>query len=104
MQRSVIFTIAAAAVFACVHVVAEAQTFVKPPPRLTPNVSEQTRIPAGTDSATPATSDTVPLGTPVPPAGSVDRADQGTRSAAARAAARPRAPATAEGARQNSPE
>ena len=89
MQRSVIAIAAAATLFACIQVSAEAQTFAKPPPRLNPNVSDTIRVPAGIDSGSPTTSDSLPLGTPVPPVGSVDRIDQGTRSAAARAAARP---------------
>ena len=65
------------------------QTERKPPRRLPPTGSQTTGIPAGVDSGTPATSDSMPLGTPVPPAVAADRNDQNKRSAAARAAARP---------------
>jgi hypothetical protein len=68
----------------------------KPPRRLPPNASETSRIPAGVDTGSPATSDSVQLGTPVPPNASGDRSELKTRSAAARAAARPKA--TASGA------
>lgn len=77
-----------ASLFVLAPLVAQAQTSAtKPPPRLQPNVS--TGIPAGVDSGTPATSDSMQLGTPVPPAVNDSR-----NSAAARAAARsgPRAP------------
>ena len=65
----------------------------KPPRRLPPTGSQSTDIPAGVDSGTPATSDSMPLGTPVPPAIAADRNDQNKRSSAARAAARPAASA-----------
>ena len=70
----------------------------KPPPRLPPTGSETNRIPAGVDTGSPATSDTMPLGTPVPPTLGVDRGDQNKRSAAARAAARPARPASSASA------
>lgn len=60
----------------------------KPPPRLPPTAADQSRIPAGVDTGSPATSDTLPLGTPVLPANSAERDDLRIRSAAARAAAR----------------
>ncbi len=69
---------------------AQAQIAAKPPPRLPPNASDTSRIPAGVDSGSPATSDTLPLGTPVPPTPGADRGELKTRSAAARAAARPK--------------
>ena len=69
---------------------AAAQTAAKPPPRLPPNASETVRIPAGVDSGSPATTDNLPLGTPVPPTPGADRGELRTRSAAARAAARPK--------------
>jgi hypothetical protein len=72
---------------------ASAQDKVKPPPRLPPNASETSRIPAGVDTGSPVTSDALPLGTPVPPNASAGRTELTTRSAAARAAARPK-PAT----------
>jgi hypothetical protein len=62
----------------------------KAAPRLPPNASQTSRIPAGVDSGTSATSDTMELGTPVPPALGGDRSEMTTRSAAARAAARPK--------------
>lgn len=62
----------------------------KPPPRLPSAVSETNRIPTGVDTGSPATSANLPLGTPVPPANSVDRSDINKRSAAARVATRPR--------------
>ena len=61
----------------------------KAPPRVSPGTSETTRIPEGVDTGSPTTSNAMPLGTPVPPAASSDRIDSRTRSAAARAAARP---------------
>ena len=61
----------------------------KPPRRLPPTGSQSTAIPAGVNSGTPATSDSMPLGIPVPPAVAADRDDQNKRSAAARAATRP---------------
>ena len=70
-----------------------AQNPKTPPRRITPNVSETSRIPAGVDTGSPTTSTNLPLGTPVPPAPGVDRSDLRTRSAAARAAARPKPPA-----------
>jgi len=60
-----------------------------PPRRLPPTGSQTSNIPAGVDSGTPATSDSMPLGTPVPPAAAADRNDQNKRSAAARLATRP---------------
>ncbi len=68
----------------------EAQTSrTKTPPRLPSNPSQSSQIPGGVDTGTPATSSNLPLGTPVPPDSSSDQIDQRTRSAAARAAARP---------------
>ena len=67
----------------------------KAPPRLPPNASETSRIPAGVDTGTSATRDTMPLGTPIPPALGADRNEIKTRSAAARAAARPKIGASA---------
>jgi hypothetical protein len=62
----------------------------KSPPRLPPNASEQSHIPAGVDTGSPVTGDSLPLGTPVPPNASAGRTELTTRSAAARAAARPK--------------
>src|SRR6185437_1331290 len=50
---------------------------------------QSSKIPAGIDTGTSTTSSSTPLGTPVPPDPSADRVEQRTRSAAARAAARP---------------
>lgn len=69
-----------------------------PTPRLTPVPSGSTAIPAGPDTGSPATSDSVPLGTPVVPANAAERDALRSQSAAARAAARGKAPATAASA------
>jgi len=61
----------------------------KPERRLPPTGSQSSDIPAGVDTGSPATSNSMQLGTPVPPAAAADRGDQNKRSAAARAAARP---------------
>lgn len=70
----------------------------KPTPKLPPSPAEQTRIPAGVDSGTPATSDTMPLGTAVPPTAAADQNQLREQSAAARAAARRPAPTAASAA------
>lgn len=62
----------------------------KPPPRLPPSATDANRIPTGVDTGTPATSDALPLGTPVLPANAGEKSELKSRSAAARAAARPR--------------
>lgn len=67
-----------------------------PPRRLPPNAADSVRIPAGVDTGSPATTDAVPLGTPVPPTGAVGRNDQNKRGAAARAAARPKTRAASD--------
>lgn len=105
MIRPVVLVIAAACLAAAVHVSAEAQPTRpgKVPPRVSPNVSATTGLPAGIDTGTPAASDSMPLGTPVPPAASVDKSDQNMRSAAARAAARPTVTARRTGARGDCP-
>jgi hypothetical protein len=79
-----------AALLALAPVVTQAQTAAKPPPRLPPNASETSRIPAGVDTGSPATSGNLELGTPVPPTLGADRGEMRNRSAAARAAARPK--------------
>lgn len=61
----------------------------KQPPRLPPNESQSSQIPAGVDTGSPTTSDHLPLGTPNPTDASADQVYQRTNSAAARAAARP---------------
>jgi hypothetical protein len=79
-----------AALVVLLPLAAEAQTSrTKSPPRLPPNASQSSQIPAGVDTGSPSTSNNMELGTPVPPDPSQDRRDQRTRSAAARAAARP---------------
>ena len=80
-----------------VPLLATAQDKVKPPRRLPPNASETSRIPAGVDTGSPVTGESLPLGTPVPPNASAGRTELTTRSAAARAAARPK-PASSSGA------
>jgi hypothetical protein len=78
------------AVAACLHFAAAAQDAPKKPPRrLPPTGSQTSAIPEGVDTGSPATSNAMQLGTPVPPAAGADRGDQNKRSAAARAAARP---------------
>lgn len=72
------------------HGVAAAQTKVKPPPRLQPTPSQTTQIPAGIDSGSPASSDTMQLGTPVPGGMGTEGKEYKAHSAAARAAARPK--------------
>ena len=69
---------------------ASAQTAPKPPPRLPPNASEASRIPAGVDTGSPGTTGSLELGTPVPPTLGADRGELKNKSAAARAAARPK--------------
>jgi len=84
----------AAAFFVFVAVAAEAQQPVtKAPPRLPANPTASGRIPAGVDTGSPASSDTLQLGTPVPPALGAESHEMRARGAAARAAARPK-PAT----------
>jgi len=81
----------AAAFFVFVAVAAEAQQPVtKAPPRLPANPTASGRIPAGVDTGSPASSDTLQLGTPVPPALGAESHEMRARGAAARAAARPK--------------
>ena len=63
----------------------------KKPERRVPPTAPMGEIPAGVDSGSPATSNSMQLGMPVPPSQqSADQAEQNRRSsAAARAAARP---------------
>jgi hypothetical protein len=82
-----------AALFAFVSVAVEAQPVTKAPPRLPANPTASGRIPAGVDTGSPASSDTLQLGTPVPPAMGAESSEMRARGAAARAAARPK-PAT----------
>jgi len=90
--------IAVAMIAASLHFAVAAQAPVTektPPRRLPPTGSQSADIPAGVDTGSPSTSNAMPLGTPVPPAMAVDRGDQNKRSAAARLASRPIAPARA---------
>ena len=75
----------------------------KPERRLPPTGSQTSDIPAGVDTGSPATSNAMQLGTPVPPALAADRGDQNKRSAAARAAARPASAASGVGERPIGP-
>jgi len=63
----------------------------KPERRVPPTGAQMPEIPAGVDSGTPTTSNSMQLGMPVPPSQqAADQAEQNRRSsAAARAAARP---------------
>ena len=63
----------------------------KPERRVPPTGAQMSEIPAGVDSGTPSTSNSMQLGMPVPPSQqAADQAEQNRRSsAAARAAARP---------------
>jgi len=72
----------------------------KAPPRLPPNAAESGRIPAGVDTGSGATTGSLPLGTPVPPVLGADRTEIRNRSAAARAAARPKLGASDAGCAQ----
>ena len=105
IRPTVPLVIAGACLAAAVHVSSVAQTARpgKVPPRSSPNVSATTGVPAGIDSGTSATSDSMPLGTPVPPTASADKSDQNLRSAAARAAARPTVAARRAGAKGDCP-
>ena len=69
----------------------------KPERRLPPTGSQANDVPAGVDTGSPATSNTMQLGTPVPPSTAADRGDQNKRSAAARAATRPASAASGVG-------
>ncbi|MGZ5184140.1 MAG: hypothetical protein ACXWCO_03445 [Caldimonas sp.] len=70
-------------------------TPAKPPRQLPPPVSQSKSIPAGVDAGTAASSESVPLGTPVMTGNPTDRAKFRADSAAARAAGRPKAAASA---------
>jgi len=81
--------VAAACLLVALPIGVAAQT-AKPPPRLPPPPSQTSQIPSGVDTGTPATSDSLPLGTPVmSQAAGGPSGGRGT-SAAARAAARPK--------------
>jgi hypothetical protein len=79
-----------AALLVLAHSGAAAQTKSKSPPRLQPPPSQTSQLPAGVDSGSPASSDTMQLGTPVPPGPGAERSELKANSAAARAAARPK--------------
>jgi hypothetical protein len=90
---SALATAAAAMVFtAPLAVQAQAE---KPPLKGTPrppsNPSPMSGIPSGTDTGTPGSSNSVPLGLSTTPANDAERAAMKKETAAARAAARPRA-------------
>lgn len=61
-----------------------------PTPRITPIPTGANAVPVGPDTGTPASSDSVPLGTPINPANAAERDQMRATSAAARAAARGR--------------
>ena len=84
--RALLFALCASLAFAAGAADPSAK---KPERRLPPTGSQTSDIPAGVDTGSPATSSSMQLGTPVPPAAAADRGDQNKRSAAARAAARP---------------
>ena len=81
--------VAVASLLIALPLVGAAQS-TKPPPRLPPTPSQTSQIPSGTDSGTPATSDSLPLGTPIMSQAYGDRSALKGGSAAARAAARPK--------------
>jgi hypothetical protein len=83
----------AAALFVFVPVAAEAQPVSKAPPRLPPSPTQAGQIPAGVDTGSPQSSDSLQLGTPIPPSMGAESSEMRARGAAARAAARPK-PAT----------
>ena len=89
------FRLARAALVVCLTVsslvaVAADPGAKKPERRVPPTGPQMGDIPAGVDSGTPATSNSMQLGMPVPPSQqSGDQAEQNRRSAAGRAAARP---------------
>jgi hypothetical protein len=56
--------------------------------KVQPRPSATSTVPAGVDAGTPATSNSVPLGTPTMPANDAERNELRKTSAAARAAAR----------------
>jgi hypothetical protein len=84
----------AVAFLALASTAAEAQQPVtKAPPRLPPSPTQTGQIPAGVDSGSPQSSDSLQLGTPIPPSMGAESSEMRARGAAARAAARPK-PAT----------
>jgi hypothetical protein len=80
----------AAALFVFVSVAAEAQPVTKAPPRLPPSPTQSGQIPAGVDTGSPQSSDSLQLGTPIPPSMGAESSEMRARGAAARAAARPK--------------
>jgi hypothetical protein len=92
--RSVSFRRAVlAAALVVVAQAAQAQT-AKPPPRLPPNPAQASKIPGGVDTGTPGGSDSLQLGTPVMSNATGQPSALRGGSAAARAAARPKATAS----------
>jgi hypothetical protein len=81
--------VAVASLLLGLSLVGAAQT-PKPPPRLPPTPSQTSQIPSGIDTGSSASSDSLPLGTPVMTMGSGDKSALKGGSAAARAAARPK--------------
>ena len=81
--------VAVAALLIALPLAGAAQT-PKPPPRLPATPSQTSQIPAGIDTGSSASSDSLPLGTPVMTMGSGDKSALKGGSAAARAAARPK--------------
>ena len=93
-----------AALLALSSVSAQAQTVVaKQPRQLPPPVSQTNSVPAGVDIGTGATSESVPLGTPVMTGPPTNRATFKAESAAARAAGRPKPAASAASAAKPGP-
>jgi hypothetical protein len=85
---------AVAVILAALPLVSAAQKAPKPPPRLPPTASQTSQIPGGTDTGTPGGSDSVQLGTPVMSNSMSHGSALKGGSAAARAAARPKAAAS----------
>jgi hypothetical protein len=82
--------VAVAALLIALPLAGAGQKPPKPPPRLPPMPSQTSQIPAGIDTGSSASSDSLPLGTPVMTMGSGDKSALKGGSAAARAAARPK--------------
>jgi hypothetical protein len=93
MARSSCVAVVAALLIA-LPLASAAQTAAKPPPRLPPPPSQTSQIPSGTDTGTPGGSDSLQLGTPVMSNATGERSSLKGPSAAARAAARPKATAS----------
>lgn len=74
--------------FACGAAHAQEKGEKRPTPRIAPIPTGSNAVPLGPDHGTAATSDSVPLGTPVIPANEAERLQIRNQSAAARMAAR----------------